>query len=186
MHPALLLKNVLAEYLRSYKPPGTAKDEPPVFSEDAGFRVLHDENLDEALDLSGADLLIYEAARAEESAEGMDVWQFSLAVSIAMPRDMESSEFEARHDSLWSYLSGQYPGDVSTGGDIPGPLAGRLNALSLQLNQDDPQAWPRILCVGDAWQFRRELREADSAAVRVGIVSFFCISEVMPPQFIPA
>ncbi|RYD38932.1 MAG: hypothetical protein EOP87_00215 [Verrucomicrobiaceae bacterium] len=187
MHPALPLKQVLAEYLRTYRPPGADEDTPPVFSEDSGFVVVHDEDLDAVLDSAppSGDLLIFEGEKSEELAEGLGVWQCQLSVSLAMPGDLETSVFRERQDDLWNYLSGKYAGDVSTGGDAPGPLAGRLNALSAALTADDPQTWPRILAVGDVWGMGVEKPDADSPSLRVMIISFSCLAEVMPPQFIP-
>lgn len=184
MHPARLFKQALCEYLRTYVPPGLPAGTAPAFGEESGFIVTHDEE-GITLDGSDRDLLVMETAAAQEVAEGLGVWTLSIQIAATIPGDELPANVRDLQDTLWSHLTGQYAGDASTGGDIPGPLAGRLNALALHLHQDDPQAWPRILCVGDVWRVAKQPPELDGPAVRISMATLQANAEIMPPNYHP-
>lgn len=183
MHPSRLFKQVLCEYLRAWAPPGP-EGTPPPFGEGSGFVVAHDEE-GVTLDGGGPDLLIQETGTALEVAEGFGVWTLSIEISSVIPGDWLPETVRELQDQLWSCLVDSYPGDVGRGMDTPGPLAGRLNALALRLREDDPQAWPRILCVGDVWQASKEPPDLDGPSYRICLMSFQANAEVMPQAFLP-
>jgi hypothetical protein len=184
IHPAHLIKQVFVEYLSGFIPPGSSAVYPS-FGAAVGIPVIGDEDQSTKLKPGGGDILVYENGPSEEIAEGAGVWRLSLAIALAVPGDRTAGEFEALEQALWQYLSDEYTGDVSGGGDTPGPLSGRLTATSARLTDADPDKFPRVLCVGDAWQIKRTPPELDSPGLRVMIFTLLAIAEVMPPDFIP-
>lgn len=184
IHPAHLLKQVLAEYLSTFIPPGSSATY-PLFGSIVGIPVIDEENQTVKLQPAGRDVLVYENAASEEIAEGAGVWKISLAIALAVGGDRPAGEYEKLEQALWQYLTDEFDGDVSHGGDTPGPLAGRLTATSANLTASAPDKWPRRLCVGDVWQVKRTTPELDSPGLRVMVFTLLAIAEVMPPGFVP-
>lgn len=186
LHPAALLKRVLREYLSTFIAPGSDAVY-PAFGDSVGIPVIGDEDQDhDLLPPAGPDILIFENAPSEELHEGMEVWKLSLTVTLTLPGDTPPEKFAELEQTLWRQLAGKFEGDVAGGGDAPGPLAGRLNAAALLTHQEHPDEFPRVLCVGDVWQVRREPPTLDSPAARVMQFNLLAIAEVMPPDFAPA
>lgn len=188
IHPAHLLKQALCEYLSEFVPPGSPEGAYPLFGPDAAeaVPVINEEDVDERLLAKGLDIFIWENAPSEELHEGLGVWKISLAITLSVPGDIQDVEFETMEQALWQYLADEYEGDVSGGGDEPGPLAGRLTAASAALMDRDPENFPRALCVGEVWQLKRTPPELDSPGLRVMIFTLAANAEVMPPGFTPA
>lgn len=181
IHPANLFKAVLVEYLKEFNPAYPSGD--PLFQE---VEVISEEEMT-TLKPAGPDITIFEAQQSEELAEGAGVWRLYLAVTLIMPGDTPEATWRLMEESLWQYLFDTYPTDhASMGdGDLLGPLAGRMNKICLLRNGEDPDEWPRLLCVGDVYSAKRTPPELDSPSARVSMLSFTANAEVMPPGFSP-
>ena len=183
-HPSLLFKQTLAWYLATFVPPGSPEEVGPMFGDDVGIPVVPDEERDVNLEPQGTDIEVWESAPAVEIAEGADVWKISIGLALSTPSDMTEDDAVQLHDALWRFIHDEYAGDVSGGGDAPGPLSGRLNAASVAMNKEDPEAYPRLLCCGDVWGIGREPPAQDKGR-RITMFTLTAIAEVMPANFSP-
>lgn len=184
IHPSLLFKRVLARYLSTFVPPGSSEEVGPMFGADVGIPVVPDEERNLDLEASGPDVEVWEKEPPVELAEGAGIWKISIGLALNLPVDTLTEEAEQLSGALWKCLVDEYDGDVSGGGDMPGPLAGRLTAMSAAMTDEDQENFPRVLCVGDVWGVGREVPAREKSRI-INLFTLTAIAEVMPAGFSP-